>query len=73
MPPYAQTFRSSGDVARAMGNSESTVKRFDVRTLEPGVGKDWFDVQEKDSVGAKSRTVSDRNPNRPILRKNLGN
>jgi hypothetical protein len=39
---YAQTFRSSGDVARAMGDAESTVKRFYVRTLEPGVGKDWF-------------------------------
>jgi integrase len=25
---YAQTFRSSGDVARAMGDAESTVKRF---------------------------------------------
>jgi hypothetical protein len=70
---YAQTFRSSGDVARAMGDSESTVKRFYVRTMERGVGKEWFDVQEKDSVIAKSRTVSDRNPNRPILWKNLDN
>ena len=59
---YAQTFRSSGDVARAMSDAESTVKRFYVRTLEPGVGKDWFDVQEKDGPVAKSRTVSDRNP-----------
>jgi hypothetical protein len=39
---YAQTFRSSGDVARAMGDAESTVKRFYVQTLEPGVGKSWF-------------------------------
>jgi hypothetical protein len=39
---YAQTFRSSGDVARAMGDAESTVKRFYVRTLEPGTGKKWF-------------------------------
>jgi hypothetical protein len=39
---YAQTFRSAGDVARAMGDAESTVKRFYVQTLEPGVGKKWF-------------------------------
>ena len=44
---YAQTFRSSGDVARAMGDSESTVKRFYVRTLEPGVGREWFNLQAK--------------------------
>jgi hypothetical protein len=33
---YAKTFRSSGDVARAMGDAEGTVKRFYVQTLEPG-------------------------------------
>lgn len=44
---YAQTFRSSGDVARAMGDAESTVKRFYVQTLEPGVGKKWFKLPEK--------------------------
>jgi hypothetical protein len=41
---YALTFRSSGDVARAMGDAEGTVKRFYVQTLEPGVGKKWFNV-----------------------------
>ena len=41
---YALTFRSSGDVARAMGDAEGTIKRFYVQTLEPGVGKKWFDV-----------------------------
>jgi hypothetical protein len=41
---YAQTFRSSGDVARAMGDAEGTVKRFYVQTLEPGVGKNWFNL-----------------------------
>jgi hypothetical protein len=46
---YAQTFRSSGDVARAMGDAESTVKRFYVRTLEPGAGKEWFDLSAKGS------------------------
>ena len=42
---YAQTFRSAGDVARAMGDAELTVKRFYVRTLEPGVGKKWFSIK----------------------------
>jgi hypothetical protein len=41
---YAQTFRSSGDVARAMGDAEGTVKRYYVQTLEPGVGKKWFNL-----------------------------
>ena len=39
--------KALGDVARAMGDAESTVKRFYVRTLEPGVGKDWFNLREK--------------------------
>src|SRR6516162_4301575 len=39
---YAQTFRSLGDVARAMGDAEATVKRFYVQTLEPGEGIMWF-------------------------------
>jgi hypothetical protein len=39
---YALTFRSIGEVAKAMGDAESTVKRFYVQTLEPGVGHDWF-------------------------------
>jgi hypothetical protein len=42
---YAQTFRSSGEVAKAMGDTEGTVKRFYVQTLEPGVGKKWFKCQ----------------------------
>jgi hypothetical protein len=49
---YSQTFRSSGDVARAMGDAESTVKRFYVRTLEPGVGKEWFDLSHEVLVGS---------------------
>jgi len=39
---YALTFRSLGEVAKAMGDAESTVKRFYVQTLEPGIGHDWF-------------------------------
>ena len=39
---YAQTFRSLGNVARAMGDAEATVKGFYVQTLEPGEGITWF-------------------------------
>lgn len=57
---YAQTFRSSGDVARAMGDAESTVKRFYVQTLEPGVGKKWFNLPEKTFLGAPPKIVQKR-------------
>jgi hypothetical protein len=30
-----------------MGDAESTVKRFYVQTLEPGIGKKWFNLAEK--------------------------
>ena len=43
--------KALGDVARAMGDAESTVKRFYVRTLEPGVGKHWFNLPDKASLG----------------------
>ena len=39
---YAQTFRSVGDVAKAMGDQETTVKRYYIETLEPDVGHEWF-------------------------------
>jgi hypothetical protein len=42
---YALTFRSIGEVAKAMGDAESTVKRFYVQTLESGVGREWFNTQ----------------------------
>jgi hypothetical protein len=29
-----------------MGDAEGTVKRFYVQTLEPGVGKNWFNLLE---------------------------
>jgi integrase len=63
---YAQTFRSSGDVARAMGDAESTVKRFYVRTLEPGVGKEWFDLSHEVLVGS-SPQVSEKQNNVPSV------
>jgi hypothetical protein len=42
---YALTFRSIVEVAKAMGDAESTVKRFYVQTLEPGVGREWFQTK----------------------------
>jgi hypothetical protein len=39
---YALTFRSLGDVAKAMGDAEATVKRYYIETLEPDVGREWF-------------------------------
>lgn len=42
---YAQTFRSVGDVAKAMGDQEATVKRYYIETLEPNVGHEWFKVK----------------------------
>jgi hypothetical protein len=35
-----------------MGDAESTVKRFYVQTLEPGVGKNWFSLDGKVEIGA---------------------
>ena len=55
---YAQTFRSSGDVARAMGDAEGTVKRFYVQTLEPGSGRG----------GLNFRRNGIRTPHRRLLR-----
>lgn len=42
---YAQTFRSAGEVAKAAGDLESTIKRFYTQLLEPGTGKAWFEIQ----------------------------
>jgi hypothetical protein len=41
---YAQTFRSSGEVAKAMGDQESTIQRFYTRKLKPETSRAWFDA-----------------------------
>jgi hypothetical protein len=46
---YAQTFRGAGDVAKACGDLESTIKRFYTQLLEPGTGKAWFDIRPSTS------------------------
>jgi hypothetical protein len=53
---YAQTFRNAGDVAKAMGDAESTVKRFYTQTLEPGVGHHWFDPLAVDGSSDREST-----------------
>src|SRR4029077_7139257 len=42
---YAQTFRSAGEVAKACGDLESTIRRFYTQLLESGTGKAWFDIR----------------------------
>jgi hypothetical protein len=46
---YAQTFRGAGEVAKAAGDLESTIKRFYTQLLEPGTGKAWFDIRPNSS------------------------
>ncbi len=72
---YAQTFRSAGDVARAMGDAEGTVKRFYVRTLEPGVGKKWFSLGDRQPARPQAEgtvrmapTNDDETPNVKLIR-----
>jgi hypothetical protein len=43
-----------------MGDAESTVKRFYVRTLEPGVGKKWFSLSEKTLVNGSAKVAQKR-------------
>jgi hypothetical protein len=42
---YGQSIWSPGDVAKAMGDNESTVKRWYIETLEPGEGHAWFAIR----------------------------
>ncbi len=39
---YGQSCRSPGDVAKAMGDLESTIRRYYVQTLKPDAGQEWF-------------------------------
>jgi hypothetical protein len=42
---YAQTFRSAGEVAKACGDLESTIKRFYTQLRKPESGRPWFDIR----------------------------
>jgi site-specific recombinase XerD len=42
---YGQSIRSPGEVAKAMGDSEATMKRWYIETLEPGEGHAWFAIR----------------------------
>jgi len=44
-----------------MGDAESTVKRFYVQTLEPGVGKKWFNLPEKTFLVLHRRLLKAKN------------
>jgi integrase len=45
---YGLTVKSSGDVARAMGDNETTIKRYYDARLKPAAGKAWFAVKLHD-------------------------
>lgn len=55
---YAQTFRSLGDVAKAAGDLESTIRRFYTQLLEPGTGKAWFEIRPSMPAKIIQMTVS---------------
>jgi hypothetical protein len=42
---YRQSFDSPGEVAKAMGDNESTVRRYYIKTIEPGTGHAWFGIR----------------------------
>lgn len=42
---YGLTFKAGGDVARAMGDNESTIKRYYDQRLKPAAGHAWFEVK----------------------------
>ena len=42
---YALSFRSPGEVAKAMGDTEATVMRYYIKKLEPDTGQAWFAVR----------------------------
>jgi integrase len=43
---YAASFRGLGDVSRAMGDLEQTIKRFYVDVgIDPELGRAWFDIR----------------------------
>jgi integrase len=42
---YGLSFRSPGDVAKAMGDNEATVLRYYIKKLEPDSGQAWFGVR----------------------------
>jgi hypothetical protein len=44
-----------------MGDAESTVKRFYVRTLEPGVGKEGFELSHEVLAGPCTQVAEKQN------------
>jgi len=42
---YSLSFRTLGDVAKAMGDNEATASRCYIKKLEPDSGRAWFDIR----------------------------
>src|SRR4029077_6693806 len=44
---WSATFRPQGELASAMGDLESTVKRYYITRREPQSGRAWFDIRPR--------------------------
>jgi site-specific recombinase XerD len=42
---YALSFRTLGEVSKAMGDNEATTSRYYIKKLEPNTGQSWFAVR----------------------------
>jgi hypothetical protein len=42
---YGLSFRTLGEVSKAMGDNEATTSRYYVKKLEPDTGQAWFAVR----------------------------
>jgi integrase len=42
---YGLSFRTLGDVSKAMGDNEATTSRYYIKKLEPDTGQAWFAIQ----------------------------
>jgi site-specific recombinase XerD len=44
---YALSFRTLGEVSKAMGDNEATTSRYYIKKLEPDTGQAWFSVRPR--------------------------
>jgi hypothetical protein len=44
---YALSFRTLGEVSKAMGDNEATTSRYYIKKLEPNTGQAWFAVRPR--------------------------
>lgn len=56
---YGLTLRSSGDVARDMGDNEATIKRYYDQRLKPAAGHAWFDSSKYAELARALSTITE--------------